>query len=300
MVLSQSGALSQMPVRFLPSLLGEKGYRSFFIHGAKRGSMGFSALVRQTGIEQYISKEDILKEGGRDDGVWGIYDEDTFLYGHRLFEAQTTPFFAVIFSLSSHTPYKLPEERFHFYTPEKPFYDFLNSLRYSDYALSRFFDAARNAPYFPNTVFIIVGDHTEGKSAGSSLSQRYSVPCLIYAPHYVDPMRITKTVTHVDLAPTLLDILRSSDNHASFGQSAFIRSPGTGLLPYGDFDIFVREGMMLVSSAQGVVETLPYLGESLGQEKLSRLKKEEGCYTQFFRDLILSNRLYPMGGKPRH
>jgi hypothetical protein len=110
-------------------------------------------------------------------------------------------------------------------------------------------------------------------------------------------MRVTKTVTHVDLAPTLLDVLRSSDDHASFGQSAFINSPGTGLLPYGDFDIFVREGSMLVSSPHGIVETHTYLGESPGQEKLSRLKREEGCYLQFFHDLILSNRLYPMAGK---
>ena len=297
MVLSQSGALSQMPVRFLPSLLREKGYRTFFVHGAKRGSMGFSALVRQAGIEQYISKEDILKEGGRDDGVWGIYDEDTFLYTHRLFEAQTTPFFAVIFSLSSHTPYKLPSEEFHFYKKGRPFYDFLNSLRYSDHALSRFFDAARNAHYFSNTVFIIVGDHTEGTSVGNNLSQRFSVPCLVYAPRLVNPMYVTKTVTHVDLVPTLLDILRSSDYHASFGQSAFIKSPGTGLLPYGDSDIFVREGVMLMSSPHAVTETYPSVGESPGQEKLSRLKREDACYLQFFRDLVLSNRVYPSASK---
>jgi hypothetical protein len=69
------------------------------------------------------------------------------------------------------------------------------------------------------------------------------------------------------------------------------------LLPYGDFDIFVREGLMLVSSPHGLVETHPYVRESSGQEKLSGLKREEGCYTQFFHDLILSNRLYPKGRK---
>ncbi|HXX53145.1 MAG TPA: LTA synthase family protein, partial [Thermodesulfovibrionales bacterium] len=297
MVLSQSGILSQIPARFLPSLLKKRGYQSFFVHGAKRGSMGFNALVKQAGIEHYVSKEDILKEGGKDDGVWGIYDEDTFLYSHRLFEAQTTPFLAIVFSLSSHTPYKLPEERFHFYKEGKPFYDFLNSLRYSDYALSRFFDAARNAQYFSNTVFLIVGDHTEGTSVGNNLSKRFSVPCLIYAPRYLDPMQVTKTVTHVDLAPTVLDILRSSDHHASFGQSAFIKSPGTGLLPYGDVDIFVRGGVMLIPSPGGDAEARSYGSEPLGEKTLSRLKEEDACYLQFFRDLILSNRLYPAEGR---
>lgn len=303
MILSQSGALSQMPVKFLPAILREKAYKTFFIHGAKRGSMGFNSLVKQTGIEKYLSKEDMLKEGGRDDGVWGIYDEDTFLYAHRLFQAQNNPFFAVIFSLSSHTPYKLPSEHFHFYKPERPFYDFLNSLRYSDYALSRFFDKASKAKYFDNTVFIIVGDHTEGKSAGNSLSERFSVPCLIYASRYIRPMRISKTVTHADLVPTILDILKSSDAHTSFGQSTFNNNPGVGLLPYGDFDIFVREGWMLVSSMNGVTETYNYLREPVKdishdkESMLAKLKKEQDCYFQFFHDLILNNKLYPLIGR---
>jgi len=53
---------------------------------------------------------------------------------------------------------------------------------------------------------------------------------------------------------------------------------------------------MLVSSPHGVVERIT-TRESSGQETLSRLKREEGCYLQFFHDLILSNRLYPMAGK---
>ncbi len=302
MILSQSGAFSQMPVRFLPTLLKEKGYRTFFIHGAKQGSMGFNSLVKQTGIERYIAKEEMRKEGAREDGVWGIYDEDAFLYAHRLFEAQKDPFFAVIFSLSSHTPYKLPSERFRHFSPAKPFHDFLDSLRYSDFSLSRFFDEAEKAPYFQNTVFIIVGDHTEGKSTGNNLFERFSVPCLIYAPGIIPPSVVSRITSQTDLAPTILDILKSSDGHTSFGLSAFSDRPGVGLLSYGDADVFVRQGWMLVSSANGVMDKY-HFGTSAenpsreGQEEVARVAREEDYYVQFFHDLILHNKLYPLKGK---
>ena len=292
MILSQSGTLTQMPVKFLPSNLKEKGYSTFFIHGAKSGSMWFNSLTKQTGIERYISKEDMLKEGCRDDGFWGIYDEDSFLYAHRLFEVQKNPFFAVIFSLSSHTPYKLPSGRFNFYKTSKPFHDFLNSLRYSDYALSQFFEAARKSRYFDNTVFIIVGDHTEGASTRNNLLEMFRVPCLLYAPKYLKPAILSKPATHVDLVPTVLDILKSSDNHASFGQSVFNKNQGIGLLAYGDFDIFIREGWMLVSSTNGIMETYPFL-EPERKEILAGLEREKGYYLQFFHDLIMDNRLHP-------
>ena len=302
MILSQSGAFSQMPVKFLPAILKEKGYKTFFIHGAKPGSMGFNSLVKQTGVERYISKEEILREGGREDGVWGIYDEDTFLYAHRLFEAQKDPFFAVIFSLSSHTPYRLPSERFKHFSPARPFHDFLDSLRYSDFSLSRFFAEAEKAGYFQNTVFIIVGDHTEGKSTGNNLFERFSVPCLIYAPGLIPPSVVPKIVVQTDLAPTILDILKSSDTHTSFGQSAFNDRPGVGLLSYGDADVFVRDGWMLVSSTNGITEKY-HFGASANnpspdvEEKVAGLTREEDHYLQFFHDLMLQNRLYPLNGR---
>jgi phosphoglycerol transferase MdoB-like AlkP superfamily enzyme len=305
MILSQSGAFSQMPVKFLPAILKDKGYKTFFIHGAKPGSMGFNSLVKQTGIERYISKEEILSEGGREDGVWGIYDEDAFLYAHRLFEAQKDPFFAVIFSLSSHTPYRLPSERFKYYRPARPFHDFLDSLRYSDYSLSRFFDEAEKARYFQNTIFIILGDHTEGKSTGNNLFERFSVPCLIYAPGLIPPSVVSKIVAQTDLAPTILDILKSSDTHTSFGQSVFNGRPGVGLLSYGDSDVFVRDGWMLVSSSSGVTEKYHFGASAENpspdvEGKVAGLAREEDYYLQFFHDLMLQNRLYPLNGREKH
>lgn len=298
MVLSRSGAFAQMPVKFLPAILREKSYKTFFIHGAKRGSMGFEGLVKQTGIETHLSKQDMVKEGCRDDGAWGVYDEDAFLFADRVFEKQNRPFLAVIFSLSSHTPYNLPSKQFRYYGPDVENYGFLNVLRYSDYALARFFDEASKKRYFNNTVFVIVGDHTEGKSTRDNLYKRFSVPCLLYSPSHLKPAVITKAVTQVDLVPTILDVLKSSDNFASFGQSAFSKNPGVGMLSFGDSDVFVRDGHMLASSMNSLEETYNYpvyskQGLSEDKERPGGLKRERGYYFQMFRDLIITNKLYP-------
>jgi phosphoglycerol transferase MdoB-like AlkP superfamily enzyme len=297
MVLSRSGTFAQMPVKFLPALLRDKSYKTFFIHGAKRGSMGFESLLKQTGVETYLSREDMAKEGGRDDGVWGIYDEDAFLYADRLFDKQKGPFLAVIFSLSSHSPYKLPSERFRFYQPGVPKADFLNVLRYSDYALSRYFDEASKKEYFNNTLFVIVGDHTEG-AFGGNLHERYSVPCLLYSPSRLDPAVIEKVATQVDLVPTILDVLKYSDNYASFGQSVFLKKPGVGLLSSGDSEVFVKDGWILASSPNNVEESYHYLSASkknvppADEEKIAELKREKGCYLQLYHDLIMTNKFY--------
>ncbi|MBA4374053.1 MAG: hypothetical protein C0402_14475 [Thermodesulfovibrio sp.] len=303
MILSLNATLAQMPVKFLPAMLQEKGYNTYFIHGAKYDSMGFASLTRHAGLSTYISKKEILKAGGKDDGIWGIYDEDTFQFAHRLFTEQKQPFFSVIFSLSSHTPYKRPSKDFDHYGAETPFAEFLNSLRYSDYALARFFEEAKKAGYFRDTVFVILGDHTEGSANRDNLYEMFHVPCLIYAPAHLKPMVIDRPVTQADLAPTILDILRSSAPHASAGISALTPTPGgQGLLAYGDRMVFVKDDWLLLSSverSQGLFNYRQNPDADLSEKEGDRLREMEDAlhaHLLLVNDLVVRNRLFP----PRH
>jgi hypothetical protein len=111
---------------------------------------------------------------------------------------------------------------------------------------------------------------------------------------------ISKTATQIDLAPTILDILKSSDTHTSFGRSVFDDGSGAGLLAYGDFNVFVRDGRMLVSDGTRIMETYAFTNspdDRSGKKTAEDLKKEEGYYLQFFHDLIIHNRLTPLSKK---
>jgi phosphoglycerol transferase MdoB-like AlkP superfamily enzyme len=143
-----------------------------------------------------------------------------------------------------------------------------------------------------------VGDHTEGKSTRNNLYEKFSIPCALYAPSHLKPMVITKVVTQVDLMPIILDVLKFSDDYSSFGQSAFSKKPGFGLLSYGDSDVFVKDGWLLASSMNNVEETYNYqlppkknmLPEQ--EDKIAELRKEKGYYLQLFHDLIVTNKFY--------
>ena len=58
---------------------------------------------------------------------------------------------------------------------------FLNALNYSDHTLRVFFDLARTAPYFDDTIFILVADHSRTGDS-FNLANQHHVPLLIYAP----------------------------------------------------------------------------------------------------------------------
>ncbi len=304
MILSENPLLSQSSVYFLPRILLKHGYETIFIHGARYGSMGLSSFAKHAGFKKYISKEDLLKMGAKDDGVWGIYDEDTFLLANEIFEKETKPFFAVIFSLTSHTPYKIPDKKFKIFENNYKDSDFLNSLYYSDYALSRFFEKAMKGKYFKNTIFIILGDHTEGKTTTkNSIFERFHVPCLFYSPDYIRPGIIDTPATQLDIVPTILDILKSSDFHSSFGQSVLKKSKkNPSILSYGEFAVYMKENYFLVGTPEKVIGLFDFSKSKNKDLKkvdaMSQLKRqlldEFNCYGYFMNRVLQENKLYPI------
>ena len=154
--------------------------------------------------------------------VWGISDKSLFLEAHDVLRAQTKPFFAVIQTAGNHRPYTIPREDLKEFSLvevadaalKAAGFDSLaelNAFRYSDYTIRKFIEAAKQAPYFENTLFVFVGDHGIGGNAGAMFppawtDQRltcYHVPLLFYAPKLLAPQRLHAVASQVDVMPTL-------------------------------------------------------------------------------------------------
>lgn len=206
--------------RGLGDILAEQGYSTSFHHGAATGSMGFDAFARIAGFQRYYGREDYPHPADSlMDGVWGLNDEPFFLDAAEKIGALKAPFCSVLFSLSSHDPFELPRYRRPLFARfEKEDSDFERSLRYSDFALGQFFHAARRAPWFDSTIFIITGDHTMYASRNSVYSA-FHVPLLLYAPGIVAPGRDARAGSHCDVLPTVIDLLGLRTAHASMGAS---------------------------------------------------------------------------------
>ncbi|MBI5778498.1 MAG: sulfatase-like hydrolase/transferase [Planctomycetes bacterium] len=214
------GSQSEMN-RFLGlgTILMKEGYATSFHHGAKTGSMGFDAYSRLAGFSNYYGKEDYPNlTASATDGTWGVWDEEFFLDSLRRMDGFKEPFCSVVFSLTSHDPFPIPERRQSLFSQYSNETKFQRVLRYTDYSLQQFFNAAQNKPWFKNTIFIITGDHTN-YSRPNILRSYYHVPLLIYAPGIIKPQRCNQIGSQVDILPTILDLLSIPTVHASMGRS---------------------------------------------------------------------------------
>lgn len=228
------GSRSEMiKIRGLGSILNEHGYKTSFHHGAEYGSMGFDAFLKSIGFTDYYSKDEFDNyESKFDDGSWGIYDEPFFLDAAKKINGFNKPFCSVIFSLSSHDPYKLPQDKKALFNEFKDDTPFQKSMRYADYSLKTFFEYAKKQNWFNNTIFIITADHTL-YTARNDIYSSFNVPLLIYSPQNLQPKLIEQVGTHIDILPTILDLLNISTVHSSMGRSLFdSNTKGFGIMTF--------------------------------------------------------------------
>lgn len=207
----------------LPGLLAQEGYSTSFFHGAMRGSMGFLAFANKVGVQQYFGKEDYAADkrfGGMADydGHWGIWDEPFLQYWCAKLNDMKQPFMSACFTVSSHTPYVIPDKYKGVYPEEGvPIH---KCIRYTDMAIGKFFETASKQPWFKNTIFVITSDHTnlsDHKQYQTDIGG-FSSPIIIYDPSgEVTPGMRNGVAQQIDILPTVLGLLGYDKPFLSFG-----------------------------------------------------------------------------------
>lgn len=169
--------------------------------------------------------------------VWGISDKNLFLQANKILAQNKEPFFAVIQTADNHRPYTIPEEDLDEFKKidlpsdklkEAGFESLaeFNAYRYTDYSYRKFFEAASKEDYFKNTIFVFIGDHGIPGNAGKLFPEVYTqqrltqhhVPMLFYGPSFIEPQRIDKISSQVDLLPTLAGIAKIPYTNNSLGR----------------------------------------------------------------------------------
>ena len=203
----------------LPNLLHAQGYDSLFLHGAFKGSFGMHEFATRIGYKKVMSKEDFLNYEENSDGTWGIWDHLQFEKMIEEIDQMKKPFFTTMFSVSSHEPFVVPNPKFEHYPHTVPDHQWLNALRYSDWAIGQFFAVAQKKDWYENTLFVITSDHTLRGRADKPLDSA-RIPLLLYTPNGEIQQGIDARIgTQVDLVPTILDFLGIEEGHHSMGTS---------------------------------------------------------------------------------
>ena len=201
----------------LAACLREEGYITAFFHGAPNGSMGFQAYARSAGFEKYFGMDE-YDEIGDFDGTWAIWDEEFLQYYACTMSQMQQPFMTAVFTASSHHPFRIPE-RYNGTFP-KGTLPIHQCIGYTDYALRKFFEYAKQQDWYENTLFVLTADHTNQVSLPEYATAKglFEVPIAFYSPKWDQGKLQTQgAVSQTDIMPSVLAYLGYDKPFFAFG-----------------------------------------------------------------------------------
>jgi phosphoglycerol transferase MdoB-like AlkP superfamily enzyme len=138
-------------------VLKKEGYYTSFYFGGNLDYGNIRAFLLHANFDEIIEEKNINKKIPR--GKLGIHDQYMLDYQMNKLDEQQGPFFNVLFTLSSHSPFDYPKisKELNWKTEELKY---LNSVKYTDYCLGQYFEKVKNKPWYDNTLFILVADHS--------------------------------------------------------------------------------------------------------------------------------------------
>ena len=195
-----------------------KGYRTAFFHGAPNGSMGFQAYARSAGFGRYYGMDE-FGDASAFDGTWAIWDEEFLQFYAATMSRMQEPFMTAVFTASSHHPFRVPA-RYEKVFPQGTL-PIHQTIGYTDYALRRFFDYAKQQPWYDHTLFVITADHTNESVLPQYANARglYRVPIAFFHPH-MRAERRHQVISQTDIMPSVLAYLGYDAPYFAFGEDA--------------------------------------------------------------------------------
>lgn len=216
------------PHHSLVGVLKAQGYRTRFYGGFDLDFDGERTFLRRQGFDLLVGRDEFGPGYTRAPGAlsWGYPDGEVV---RRALEQEASethePFVAIIQTMSTHTPYQVPdqaawrrrfEERMEALSlPERTRgrrranADVYATILYMDDSLRRLFEGFEDLPGYKNTIFIVTGDHRLPEIPLSTRIDRYHVPFILFSPLLKRPERIRSVSTHHDVAPSLFALLRA-------------------------------------------------------------------------------------------
>ncbi len=258
----------------LPSLLAREGYDTHFFCGSPAGSMGFWAFCNHIGVKKQHAQEDYEAVYGTDDfdGFWGIRDRQFLGYMARVTDTLPQPFFATVFTLSSHHPFIVPDD----YDAPEGFTKEHPCVAYTDDAIRRFFDHARTKEWFKNTLFVFVADHVSSEIYADKTRTATGSSAIIYFIYdaSVDSSGGCGTVCatvhdgvtgQLDVMPTVLGLIGYNKPYFAFGRDVLNEKERPALATnfYNERYQFITDSLAYMFDGAKLTAAYAYKSDSL-------------------------------------
>lgn len=211
----------------------QRGYDVAFFYGGRGYFDNMNSFFSHNGY-RIVDQSDLAADEVGFANAWGVADE--YIYGRMLREASRAHaagrhFFFHFMTTSNHRPYTFPDGRI-----DLPPGSRAAAVKYTDWAIGNFIAAARQEPWFAETLFVFIADHCASSAGKQALNTpRYHIPLILYAPEHIAPQRIDTLASQIDLAPTLLGLLNFRYASRFFGADLTRLPPERGRALIGNY-----------------------------------------------------------------
>ena len=249
----------------LPKAFKDIGYTTMIFHGNEKHYYNRNEMYPRLGFDKFFGKEDFKFDEENKIG-FGINDED-FLsqtFDYIIEEEQKGPVCAFIITLSSHTPFNLPD-KFNSKIAGNEATDtmvgrYLNAINYADKALGMFFEKMEASGLMDRSTVVLYGDHFAISAANTvDASDMANLLDYVYGYSYDDMMNIPlvirnknfehkvfqNTCSQMDILPTLLNLYGIHKSKGVGFGSDIINRPKNICMPSG----YLEEGSFFTNDA---------------------------------------------------
>jgi phosphoglycerol transferase MdoB-like AlkP superfamily enzyme len=243
--------------------LAAQGYTSSFFYGGNLEFANINSLFITGGVNNIITQKEMPSFG--DNGKWGVHDEHVFELFANHIKQEAEPFFASVFSLSSHEPYKVPATYKHF---KGNLAAFNGATYYTDSCLGVLVDELKTSGVWDKSIVIITADHATRMPDMSDVNRanKFRIPLLLTGGAIDTSYTLDHLCSQSDLALTVLNVLgletRSED--FPFSKNMFDLSKDFALYYYNKGVAYLEPSGSIVYDIRGDYSTLLRGSDSAG------------------------------------
>ncbi|MGN6249189.1 MAG: LTA synthase family protein [Ginsengibacter sp.] len=192
------------------------GYNSSYTYGGELEFANIKSYLVNIKMDQLTDKYSFPV--AQRTTSWGVHDQYVFDRFYNDLQKRQQPFFATLFTLSSHEPYDVPM---------KPKFNgnsqtilFKNSVYYTDSIVGSFIRRLKETPLWKNSLIVFVADHGHPLPGHDPTDKpsKFHIPLIFSGGTLTLKGKINTIGSQTDIATTILDQLHLPTNKFSWGK----------------------------------------------------------------------------------
>ncbi|CAN1511430.1 MdoB Phosphoglycerol transferase and related proteins, alkaline phosphatase superfamily [Flavobacteriaceae bacterium] len=237
------------------ALFKQKGYDVKFLYGGDAFFDNMEDFFIGNGYD-IVDKKSFTAEEITFANIWGVCDEDMANKAIKVMNDQAKtgkPFFNHWMTVSNHRPFTYPNNKIDIPGDAK---SRDGGVKYTDYALKKFFEMASKQSWFKNTVFVILADHCASSAGKTELPvDKYRIPAMIYSPGFIQPQKYSNVMSQIDVMPTLFGLLNFNYQSKFYGQDVLKSdyNPRALIATYDDLGL-IKDNVLTILSPKQIVK----------------------------------------------